>query len=295
VIRVQFIDSVSPFKYAPGDETKIAMGGTEATVCRIAGMLGADVNMEWEPGYDVAVFLRDPTSVVGIEGPKVLWMHDYLVADDVTDEIRDGVKDCVLVGVSDFHAANIKKHFKRPAVRIYNPVVTTSSHPYRDKKKIIFTSSPRKGFMKTLQVFGQLLTRDDSYRFYWANPGYLKGPRVHTKYVLPLDSLPQPRLLKHVESASLMLQCNEDFPETFGLVYGEARALGTPVLTTDLGAAREVAGAESVMPLHSTNTEWCDRIQEILESPPEVGPDPRFDLETVAQEWRVFLRGIANN
>lgn len=265
------------------------MGGTEATVCRIAGLLGADINMEWEDGYDIAVFLRDPTSVEGIEGPKVLWMHDYHVAADVTDEIRAMVGDTPMVGVSDFHAANLKEHFGGDVRRIYNPVVATRTHPYRNRKKIIYTSSPSKGFMKTLDVFGNLLRRDRSLRLYWANPGYSKGPRVHTKYVLPLDSLPQPQVLKHVESAALLLQCNEDFPETFGLVYGEARALGTPVLTGDLGAAREVAGDESVMPLDATNSEWCDRIQAILEDPPVVDADPRFDLDTVAQEWRDFL------
>ena len=294
VVRAQIIDPVCAFKYEPGDEIARPMGGSEATACRIARALGIPIHMEYEDGYDVSIVMRDPHALADVPGPKVLWMHDLMSEGDVDDAAREAVQSATVVGVSDFHKANLEEYLGVPATRIYNPVVAAKTGVWRDGRKIIYTSSPAKGLLRTLEVFGQLLQRDRRYRFYYANPGYLTGPNIQTKYVIPLNSLPHPNVLKQVESAALMLQCNVDFPETFGLVYGEARALETPVLTTDMGAAREVAGADSVMPQDATNTEWCDRIEAILNDPPKVSADPRFDLERIADEWRALLADVVN-
>jgi glycosyltransferase involved in cell wall biosynthesis len=110
-------------------------------------------------------------------------------------------------------------------------------------------------------------------------------------------------------------------PETFGLVFAESNAVGTPVLTHDCGSAVEVLGDRSqILPVTV-----ADRAYEVLLSHvspgwragparvaaslgmfdvyaqriaawrdggrPRVGPDPRFRLAAVADQWRALLTG----
>jgi len=107
-------------------------------------------------------------------------------------------------------------------------------------------------------------------------------------------------------------------PETFGLVFAESHALGTPVLTHDCGAALEVVGdPRQVLPLTpayrlyeaavgSLPPRWrrlparlaasAGLFDAILTHPrlarrerPRTGPDPRFRLSTVTEQWRALL------
>ena len=108
-------------------------------------------------------------------------------------------------------------------------------------------------------------------------------------------------------------------PETFGLVFAESHAVGTPVLTHDCGAAREVLADPGQLlpvtwalrayeaPLHRLEPRWragparladhlglFDRYIERIRlwhdgGRPQVGPDPRFRLSAIAAEWRSHL------
>jgi hypothetical protein len=110
-------------------------------------------------------------------------------------------------------------------------------------------------------------------------------------------------------------------PETFGLVFAESNAIGTPVLTHDCGAAVEVLGDRSqVLPvtvaarvyetlLHNVPPGWragparlagslgmfdvyTERIRAWRAGArPRVGPDSRFRLATVKEQWRALLAG----
>jgi glycosyltransferase involved in cell wall biosynthesis len=112
---------------------------------------------------------------------------------------------------------------------------------------------------------------------------------------------------------------NFDIPETFGLVLAESKALGTPVLTHDCGAALEVLGDPAqALPVTAAKrlyelllggcpTGWRRgpaRIADALGlfdvyverirawragARPVTGPDPRFRLSAVARRWREVL------
>jgi len=108
-------------------------------------------------------------------------------------------------------------------------------------------------------------------------------------------------------------------PETFGLVFAESHALGTPVLTADCGAALEILGdREQVTPvttaqrvyestLRKVPVNWREGPARVAErlglfdryierisawragARPHAGPDPRFRLSTVARRWRALI------
>ncbi len=113
---------------------------------------------------------------------------------------------------------------------------------------------------------------------------------------------------------------NFRIPETFGLVYAESHALGTPVLTHDFGAAAEVVGdPRQLLPvkrglplLRGGRSVRCRRaggacrrawprapglfdayVERIRDwrggARPVVAPDPRFALDTLAAQWRELL------
>lgn len=109
------------------------------------------------------------------------------------------------------------------------------------------------------------------------------------------------------------------FPETFGLVLAESKALGILVLTHDCGAAAEVLGdPQQQLPVtfarllyedvfNQVPSGWrrgparlaacaglfdcyVDRIRAWRSGArPRNAPDPRFRLSTVVQHWRALL------
>ncbi|MBV8851817.1 MAG: hypothetical protein JOY91_00380, partial [Sinobacteraceae bacterium] len=108
-------------------------------------------------------------------------------------------------------------------------------------------------------------------------------------------------------------------PETFGLVFAESQAVGTPVLTHDCGAAAEIIGdSRQVLPISfahkayeamvsSLSPRWrtgparladrlglfddyVERIRRWRQGErPVVTPNPHFRLKAVADQWRALL------
>jgi len=82
------------------------------------------------------------------------------------------------------------------------------------------------------------------------NPGYKSGCDARRAGVELLGPQPQARIHAEARSALCTFVPNFVIPETFGLVFAESHALGTPVLTHDCGAALEVVGdPRQVLPL----------------------------------------------
>jgi glycosyltransferase involved in cell wall biosynthesis len=134
---------------------------------------------------------------------------------------------------------------------------------------------------------------DPRLKLYVADPGYIKNfdaTMLDAPGIVKLGSLPQRALLKHVQEALCVFYPQRKKPETFGLVYAEANAVGTPVLAHDFGAAREVL-APTNPPLDASDpgriidtlTTW------VAEGGPVVGPNPEFSLESVVMKWERFF------
>jgi glycosyltransferase involved in cell wall biosynthesis len=207
------------------------------------------------------------------------------------------------------------------AITIYNPVdesLVPDGSPI-DERKLVFFSSPNKGLAFTLDAFRALHRRMPDLRLCVGNPGYKTRRSAAISGVEYLGPQPQSVIHRQVRTALCTFFPNFVLPETFGLVFAESKALGTPVLTHDCGAAAEIVGdAQQVLPVTFAQRAYettfgglppawrggparmadavglfdahIERIRAWRAGGrPATRPDPRFLLTTVAARWRAVL------
>ncbi|MGH8199753.1 MAG: glycosyltransferase family 4 protein [Steroidobacteraceae bacterium] len=349
---ILFFDPTCGRPYDSETLRREAMGGTEATVVRVADALGARVVQHnrisssgryLPPRADRTVthviVNRDSRALSQVRqlypNARVhLWLHDRVsprskrggrIAADaailrelavrvicVSDTQRHSVEAALRwMGVSDRVSAST----------IYNPVdddLQPDGSPV-DERKLVFLSSPNKGLKFTLDAFRAVRRALPDMRLVVGNPGYKADVGARLDGVEYLGPQPQQRILAEARTALCTFFPNFVIPETFGLVFAESMALGTPVLTHDCGAALEVLrDPAQVLPvtvakrlyeglLGGCSPAWrsgpaniaaalglfdvyIDRVRAWREGArPVTGPDPRFRLAAVAQRWREML------
>ena len=178
---------------------------------------------------------------------------------------------------------------------IYNPVVlqTTGGHPMIREDVMIYLSSPHKGLNEVLTKFNSLREHLPSLELEVANPGYIKNDSmVYPPGVRILGALPQKELHRRVASSLCVFYPQTRFAETFGLIFGEANALQTPVIAHDLGAAREILNLGGEGQVIDCND--LDAIALTLKKWQENGRLPvqgsgLLKLETVVKSWGDYL------
>jgi glycosyltransferase involved in cell wall biosynthesis len=329
-----------------------AMGGTEATVTRIADALGAYVIQhnradayeryrppERIPGVDCVVINRDSRALATVRelypnARVFLWLHDQMRPRSKRGRrlaatarlLRD--LSVTVICVSDTQRRSVEATLRWArldervrAFTIYNPIddrLCPDGSPI-DERKLVFFSSPNKGLAFTLDAFRAVRRQMPDLRLVVGNPGYKVRRSAAIEGVEYLGPQPQPRMHAEVRTALCTFFPNFVIPETFGLVFAESKALGTPVLTHDCGAAAEVVGDPAqVLPLtfaHRTyegilsgiSPRWraapawvaarlglfdayAERIRAWRNGGrPHTEPDPRFRLATVTERWRTLL------
>ena len=294
-----FVDWTCPSPYASRTVLETALGGTEATVTRIADALDARVmqhNRKEAEGRYVppasdknvqhVVLLRDPRCMREMRerfpaAQLYLWMHDL---------VRPGSKRgrrvaaCArtlselavrVICVSQFQRNGMVATLREagyPNVdvqTIYNPIddALRPDGSEIDSNKLVFFSSPNKGLSYTLDAFQALRSQMPELRLYVGNPGYKKLRRSNFDGVHWLGGLPHAHILSEARTALCVFYPNFVLPETFGLVLAEANAVGTPVITHDCGAASEVlADSRQVLPI-LTQQRTHERLSRWLPSP----------------------------
>lgn len=329
-----------------------AMGGTEASVTRVAEALGAYVMQHnrtetfgsYLPpqrlaGIEHVVLNRDsralPTVRSLFPGARFyLWVHDQLYPGSkrgrrlasTAAQLRElGV---TVICVSDSQRRGVEAtlqhinvHERVRALTIYNPVddaLAPDGSPV-DDRKLVFFSSPNKGLAYTLDAFRALRRRMPDLRLQVGNPGYKVRKPARIEGVEYLGPQPQARIHAEVRTALCTFFPNFVIPETFGLVFAESKALGTPILTHDCGAAAEViADTQQVLPITTAQRayegalrhfspgwralpcmvadrlglfdDYTDRLRAWRAGGrPTPAPDPRFRLTEVAKCWRALL------
>jgi len=329
-MRILIFDPVTLRPYDDASLANEALGGTEATVIRIAQALDAQVihprRTASSGRYLSADAAVDPTHVISLRHPAaalmmrdrfpdaahVLWLHDLLVAGDAADAfLKHGRAlagtDTTIVCVSDFHLgqvagalATLLPDARFPFLRrIYNPIaddLQPDGTPV-DPDRLVFFSSPHKGLEHALRAFGAMRAQLPSLRLCLANPGYFALPEVAAAGVTVLGSLPHQAMLAHVRGAVATFLPNLVYPETFGLVYAESNAVGTPVLTHPIGAAAEVLqDAAQLVPLPAAGGEgelparYLERIAAWRAGArPVVSARPAFRMSAVREAWRALL------
>ena len=311
-MKILFYDCAAPFSYESNTFEINSIGGTEATVLRVAEVLAKNHSVTVAQKYRTYVNNRTSVKYVPLDYPDLL-DHDVVVCvrkidgfckkfknkvhvlcqnfDEDLVEIGDFLKQTkgTLISVSD-HLMEINKKLLPDInhMRIYNVIdddLVEDDTP-RDKNKLVFFSSPHKGFFDTLYAFGLMRTLVPELTLYYSNPGYLMWPHQTPTNAFNLGSLPFKEIIKHVREAFCVFYINKIFPETFGLIYAEANAVGTPVLTHDHGAAREI--------LHPDNpTIDCNYLTNVRDTfmqwysttPPKVTGVDKFRTSQVVEDW----------
>jgi glycosyltransferase involved in cell wall biosynthesis len=329
-----------------------ATGGTEASVTRIADALGAFVMQHnrteayrtYLPpgrisGIEHVILNRDSRALPRIrelfpDAKTYLWVHDQLNPGSkrgrrlasTAQHLRD--RSVTVICVSNTQRRGVEATLRRirvddvvRAITIYNPVndELVPDGSTVDDRKLVFFSSPNKGLAFTLDVFRALRRRMPDLRLQVGNPGYKIRKSAAIDGVEYLGPQPQERIHKEVRSALCTFFPNFVLPETFGLVFAESKAVGTPVLTCDCGAAAEILGdPRQVLPVtfgqrayettvHSLSPGWrggparladglglfdpfIERIRAWRAGDrPAAAPDPRFRLTAVVDQWRATL------
>jgi glycosyltransferase involved in cell wall biosynthesis len=349
---ILFFDPACGRPYDSETLRREAMGGTEATVVRVADALGALVvqhnrlsasgrYLPPRPDRTVThvIVNRDSHALPQVRqlypNARVhLWLHDRVrprskrarrIAADAAILRELAVK---VICVSDTQRQSVEAALRWMGVSdrvcastIYNPVddnLQPDGSPV-DERKLVFLSSPNKGLKFTLDAFRAVRRALPDMRLVVGNPGYKADGGARLDGVEYLGPQPQQRIHAEARTALCTFFPNFVIPETFGLVFAESMALGTPVLTHDCGAALEVLrDPAQVLPvtaakrlyeglLGGCSPTWrsgpaniaaalglfdvyIDRVRAWREGArPVTGPDPRFRLTAVAQRWREML------
>lgn len=323
MIDVLFLDPVAEKPYSLSCLGREPLGGTEATVLRVGQGLrqkGLSVaiaqsarekrftdhqGLRYLP-YHHREPLEDARAVVLLracklmksvrdhqpDAQKYLWLHCFPGARRKHLLANARRYDFSVVTVSDAHRKAVAQRCSAPArtdrlLVAYNPVVipTFPTSPRHDPNKLVFFSSPHKGLDQVLEMFAHVRRTMPELSLYIANPGYLADAQVLDEGVIQLGALSQYEVLRHVRDALCVFYPQTRFAETFGLVFAEANAVGTPVLAHDLGSASEVLTQEQLVDctdpkaVTSKLESWRNGVR------PSLSLKPQFGLDSVIQRW----------
>ncbi len=308
-----------------------ALGGTEATVVRIAEKLGAtrpvvvhqhnrretsrSANVTYAPlsnqsgPWHAIIVLRNPALALEMKEkfnntPVWLWQHDLATISLMRFLKSLANQNIGIITVSDFLKQQIIDLAKLDPylsplpniVRIYNPIddqLSPDATPF-DRHKLAFISSPHKGLDYTLSVFKIIQERHPQFELIVTNPGYYQPDfkLLNVPNVRYLGNLRHADNMRMIRSALCLFFLNHVFPETFGLVFAEANAVGTPVLTHPLGAAPEVlTNPEQLIDTHDIEAVETRLLQWHQGSRPKVSGDERFRLSAIARQWDELSQG----
>lgn len=274
---VIFLDTTSNKYYDRETLEKQPLGGTEASVVRVAeglGSLGLKVAVvqsqcpEFEPMMGEYCFFMHSKEIPGMtanhyvqirnsknsnlfpKAKKYLWLHDvageYLRSWEEIAEFN-----LELIGVSRWHAKNIRDFTGRDVSYIYNPVPEHIYTPLDkrkgyDKNLLVWMSSPHKGLNKALKTFKTLYEKNNHLKLAVFNPGYYElNPEIELQqgvHIVRSGSTSCHQLWHYVSNALCVFYPTQ-YKETFGCIAAEANALGTPLVTyRNAGLSESVTG-----------------------------------------------------
>jgi len=327
-MRIHFYDITANKPYDAYVLENEPLGGTEATVVRVAeglAAIGHEVKVFQEGRKEAvknlaeylplgeaetaetphaAICLRIPILLPYVEKKLklshklFLWCHDFNENDLILDyPILKDTKTHVIC-VSRTQQQIFKSRFLANKLIdckitfIYNPIddcLGPKLIPH-NPNKLVYFSSPHKGLEHTLDMFQKLREHVPEYELFIANPGYYELPEVKMQNVTVLGNLPHKKAIQHVREAFCTFHMNE-YPETFGLVYAESLAVGTPVLTSKCGATYEIIGNQEFLINVNNEKKVIDKILKWRkDGAPKAEMKEDFRLENVVKQWDNLLQ-----
>jgi glycosyltransferase involved in cell wall biosynthesis len=258
---------------------------------------------------DVVILLRQYRLVKQIanEFPharKFLWLHNMPSRELYNYHADLNKHRFEIIAVSHFHREAILrrlmgKWFQRiltsfkshtPIHVLYNPIDNLMPDQTRWKpNQLLFTSSPQKGLTQTLQIFEQLRHYFPEYYLLIANPGY-----SHLDITLPANAhflgvLPHHQVIQQLRESFCVFYPQQIKIETFGLVYAEANAVGTPVLAHHWGAAREVLSDPQQLVNGKNFNAILRKIEQWRHMRPALKGKNEFLLKNIIGNWVQLL------
>ena len=339
-MNIVFVDAKCRSLYDTNVMRTEALGGTEATVVRIANGLSLhhsvkvvqhnrevareeSPSLQFLPLANLSDVIKNAHHIFFIQKAQYidkialatrarlwLWLHNYL-GDEVPFYWADHLRYRLgIICVSKTHASHTRRHLRSlPAywaslgtlgrgglLYHYNPLdhsLHSTAPAKRDMNKLIFFSSPHKGIEHVISLFGEVYKKNNKLRLFVADPGYMKENHIDgldNPGIVNLGKLPQHEILNHVREALCVFYPQRKRPETFGLVYAESNAVGTPVLAHDFGSAAEVL-VEGNPPLDASQSQVV--INTLLDWSTNGGPvvqaNPSFKIALIIDNWNKFL------
>lgn len=234
-----------------------------------------------------------------------LWAHDFPGSRAKRLGLDAAAAQATVVAVSEVHRAALTAFLRErghrpdgrpvvvPVARVYNPVddALTPAPAAVDPDKLVFLSSPHKGLDAVLGAFARVRAVRPTARLLVADPGYWTGERpALPDGVVRLGPLPHHAVMRHVREAFCVFYPQASFAETFGLVFAEANAVGTPVIAHPGGAAQEVLGESAADARQLVDASDPEAAVARLsawwaEGRPEVRARSPFRLQRVLDDW----------
>jgi len=346
-MRILFHDASSSVAYDAMRMRGEGLGGTEASVVRVAEGLSAthEVTVA-QRGRQAAVSPHPGLRYVPLEEPApfggaapdwvivlrkhryapvmraryptarlALWVHNWQRPEVLL--LRTGLarSRCEVIAVSDAHLKATDQRLNGAVARaigalaggggrivmhrLYNPVddaLAPDATPVNRDKLVYFSN---KGVRQVLLAFAAVRASMPALQLFVAGPAReameRHGALARQAGLRYLGRLPQHEVLRHVREALCVFYPQHVHPETFGLVFAEANAVGTPVLAHDFGAAREVLGGGGQLvdgtdaaAIGATLRAWQAGAR------PRVSLRPEFRAAGVLGEWRRLLEAPAS-
>ena len=321
-----FVDPCCARGYTPDALSAGGLGGTEATVLRVATALSQQVEVMnfqqnridtvrtdaglMRPLAEAFVPQTAMTFVV-INAWKVacklrkaqpearilLWLHVHPGRHNRPMAQALTQAEVEVICVSGSHAAALRSFLSaspQPLIsHIYNPIAPglAPDETPRDPDLLLFASSPHKGLAQIFARFCAAREAIPTLTLAVADPGYLAwdtGPVP--KGVKLLGALPHGDLIAEMRRALCLFYPQNHFAETFGLVMAEANAVGLPVLAHhDLGSNAEVVSDADQLIDATDDDQIIARLREWRTCRPRVAANSAFRLDAVVRRWREML------
>lgn len=323
-------DNTCPHPYELQTLSTQGLGGTEATVIRIAEGLSAmgakvgviqhnlDTLLMGKNAYYIPIRMLDEIKTynyVALRGThhfnkfpkakKFSWHED--LPTPTTIKMRDALVDhnVTVIGASKWHKGKLteavcdaEKQDNPRVTYIYNPVPDHLYIPKNvdikyDKNKLVWIASPHKGIDKALEVFSRLVdvSGNKDFRLHVFNPGYFSDKEAQYPWLINHGSVPCDRLWQHV-SESLCVFYPTTFEETFGCIAAEANAVHTPVLTSEIAALAEtVSSRKQFVPANDPKAVIETVMRWHSGDRPVVWGNESFRLTKVLGDWCNLLQG----
>jgi len=260
---------------------------------------------------DVTILVRDYRGLaqMGKQFPRAhhyFWLHNLPAKKlyDVSDVLTK--YQYTIISVSHFHRKLIEKRLaikwyhrifgnrqaNIPVITIYNPIddELKKDGTVINPTQMIFTSSAYKGLDLTLEAFTQLRKKFPEYRLLVICPDSLSKNLVMPEQVTLINALPPHQLIQYIRESFCVFYPQTQRVETFGFVYAEANAVGTPVLAHDFGAASEVLSNATQLVNGNHSAEIINKITEWRIQRPLVELKEEFRLKNVIKEWNDCLQ-----